>query len=93
MNASRYIYPIATVLLGAATTTFAAEPPSTPTKEMRANMAAAHERMAACLRSDRAFTDCQKEMQQNCSEMMGEQGCMMTGMGKRRGMMTPPQEK
>ena len=107
MNASRLLMAsfralTATVLLGSAAMTFAAEPPSSqttpspaPSKEMREQMAVAHERMASCLRSDRTFTECRQQMQQNCSQMMGEQGCMMMGpgmgMGKRRGM-TPPQE-
>lgn len=84
----------ATVLLGGAATTLAAEPPaasSAPSKQMRERMASIHEQMAACLRSDKAFSECRQQMQQNCSQVMGEQGCPMMGMGRGR-MMTPQPE-
>jgi hypothetical protein len=74
----------------------AAEPPAampTPSKEMREKMAAIHEKMAACLRSERTFAECREEMQQNCSDMMGEQGCPMMGMGMRGRMMGPQQDQ
>lgn len=58
------------------------------TAEQRQDMAAVHEKMAACLRSDKPFEDCQKEMMQSCHSMMGNGGCPMMGqMGKMRGMM------
>jgi hypothetical protein len=44
-------------------------------------MAALHEKMAACLRSDKALAECRDEMQKNCRDMMGEQGCPMMGKG------------
>lgn len=84
---------LATILLCAVATALAAEPPppaSAPSKEMREKMATAHEKMAACLRSDREFTDCRRQMHQSCTEMMGEQGCPMMGMGM-HGM--PPQRQ
>lgn len=49
-----------------------------PTKEMRESMATMHEKMAACLRSDRPVSECRKEMMQSCHDMIGEKGC---GMG------------
>lgn len=66
----------------------ASEPPATAqqptlTKEQREQMAAAHERMAQCLRSDRSFADCHKEMQAACKQM-GAHGC--PGMGMHGGM-------
>jgi len=67
----------------------AAAPPA-PSKEMREKMAAMHERMAACLRSDRAIADCRKEMQQACQAVMGKEGCPMTGMGMHGKMMGEP---
>lgn len=80
-------------LVGAGTTRAAEQPSETPpSKEMREKMATLHERMAACLRSERTFQECREEMQKNCSNMMGERGCMM-GMEHRRGMMPPPQDK
>ena len=47
----------------------------TPTKEMREKMAALHEHMAACLRSDKPITECRTEMAKNHQEMMHEMGC------------------
>jgi hypothetical protein len=74
----------------------AAEPPSTsaaPSKQMRDKMASVHERMAVCLRSDKAIDECRSEMHNNCQTMMGEQGCAMMmgmGMGMRNRMKQPP---
>lgn len=68
-----------------ASVTFAADaPPATepaPSKEMREKMAAAHDAMAACLRSEKSLADCRNEMQRSCRQMHGEQGCPMMGMG------------
>jgi len=61
--------------------------PSAPSKEMRANMASLHDQMAACLRSDKPFSDCRSEMMKGCQQLMGEQGCPMMGMGMRNHMM------
>lgn len=62
---------------------FAAEvPPAAdpvPSKEVREKMAAAHEAMAACLRSDRSVADCRNDMQTTCKKMHGD-GCMMMSM-------------
>ena len=62
---------------------FAADaPPASPSKEMRQQMALAHEKMAACLRSDRAFTECRQEMMQSCASQSAAFGCgMMMGEG------------
>lgn len=100
MNTSRFFIDVAlaltaTVLLGAgAATALSAEPPATsspPSKEMRERMASIHEKMAACLRSDKEFSECRQQMQQDCSQVMGGQGCPMMGMGRGR-MMTPQPE-
>ena len=58
-----------------------------PSNEMRAKMAAVHEQMAACLRSDRPFSDCRRELMKGCQQLMGEQGCFMMRMGMRNQMM------
>lgn len=82
----------ATALLTSAAMTFAAEPQAAtpaPSKEMREKMAAIHERMAVCLRSDRTFAECREQMQQNCSDTMGERACPMMGMGMHGRMMRP----
>ncbi len=55
--------------------------------EQRENMAAMHEKMAACLRSEKSMVDCQKEMMQSCRDTMGKNGCLMMGMGGMHGMM------
>jgi len=76
---------IASMMIAGASSVFAAdEPPAAPpapSKEMREQMAAMHERMAACLRSDKAIAACRDEMQNNCREKMGEQVCPMMGKG------------
>jgi hypothetical protein len=70
--------------------------PAEPSKEMRAKMATMHERMAACLRSDKTFADCRAEAMQYCQANMGSQGCMGMGMGHgmgmHGGMQAPPPE-
>jgi hypothetical protein len=84
---------IASMVLAGATGVFSAdEPPAAPfapSKEVREQMATLHERMAACLRSDKTFTACRDEMQKSCREMMGEQACPMMGMGMQNRMMKP----
>lgn len=70
--------------------------PPEPSKELRAKMAAAHEQMAACLRTDRAISDCRSEMMKECHELMGERACPMMDMGKRQHTMKsskPPAPK
>jgi len=93
---SRFILAMfASMMFAGATPAIAADQPSpaappAPSKEMREKMAAMHERMAACLRSDRPVADCRKEMQQGCQAVMGKEGCPMTGMGMHGGMMGEP---
>lgn len=52
------------------------------TPEQRQTMAGTHDKMAACLRSDKSLEECQKEMMQSCHEMMGKDGCPMMGQMK-----------
>jgi hypothetical protein len=77
----------ATLFVGAA---FAAEmPPARETessKEVREKMAAAHDAMAACLRSDKSLADCRNEMQMTCKQLHGEEGCPMMGTGMHQRM-------
>ena len=63
--------------------------PVAPTPAARQQMAAIHEKMAACLRSDRPIADCRAEMLATCQATMGQTGCPMLGAGGRmgRGMM------
>jgi hypothetical protein len=55
-------------------------------KETREKMAALHEQMAACLRSDKAIAACRDEMRKSCQQTMGDQGCSMMGGGMHHGM-------
>lgn len=73
--------------LGAETTSMSTEAKGPPqlTTEQRQKMADLHDKMAACLRSDRPLSDCHEEMMKGCKEAMGKDGCpMMIGkMGHR----------
>lgn len=56
-------------------------------KETREQMAANHDKMAQCLRSDKSLEICRDEMHAECENMPGEYGCMMMnrkGKGKMR---------
>jgi D-arabinose 5-phosphate isomerase GutQ len=65
-------------LAATAGATFAAEPEHMDhpavTKEMRAKMAAAHEQMAACLKSDRPIMECHEQMMKLHEEHMMHHG-------------------
>lgn len=56
-----------------ATATMSRECPD-PSKEDREKMAAVHEQMAACLRSDKPFAECRNDLAKSHHEMMG-MGC------------------
>jgi hypothetical protein len=76
----------AVLLLFSAAVTLADTPPPEHrelSKETREKMAALHEQMAACLRSDKSFAECHGTMIKSCQEQLGSDGCpMMTGMGR-----------
>lgn len=61
------------------------ESQAAPSKELREQMAQAHEKMAMCLRSDVSVQDCHQQMRAQCQDMKGDGSCMMGKMG--RGMM------
>jgi hypothetical protein len=48
-----------------------------PSKEQREKMALVHEKLAACLRSERSFADCHHEMESSHAEAMGREHCPM----------------
>jgi hypothetical protein len=77
---------IAALALVSAASGFAAEPkksaPSAPSPEVREQMAAVHQKMADCLRSERSLADCRAEMMNSCQQLMGDSGCPMMGTGK-----------
>jgi len=88
---SRWCGLIAALALVSVSPAFAADPekaaPSEPSPEVRQQMAAVHQKMADCLRSDRPIAECKAEMKKSCHEMMGERGCPM--MGASGGEMGP----
>jgi hypothetical protein len=57
----------------------AGPPPAEPSPELRARMAAAHQKMADCLKSSRPIAECRAEMRESCRGMMDEHGCSMMG--------------
>jgi cytosine/adenosine deaminase-related metal-dependent hydrolase len=73
--------------LAMAADTATAVPPE-PSKEVREKMAAAHDRMAACLRTDRTVSDCRDELMKACHQLAAEHGCPM--MDKHQHMMKTP---
>ena len=91
-SASRLACWFAPVLLACAASPWAQDQPAAPSPEMRAKMAAAHEKMAACLRSSKDITDCRAEMHRSC-QALGEHGCPMMGMGMGPGMRQNPPDK
>jgi hypothetical protein len=66
--------------------------PSEPSPDVRQKMAALHEQMATCLRSDRVFSACQAQMVKSCREQLGND-CRIIGQGgggaRRMHPMTP----
>src|SRR5689334_21364211 len=44
------------------------------TTEQRQKMADLHDKMAACLRSDRPLSECHQEMMKGCKDVMGKDG-------------------
>jgi len=52
------------------------------TVEQRNKMAGVHEKMAACLRSDRPLNDCHDEMIKSCQDSMGGTCPMMSAQRK-----------
>lgn len=92
LRSNRWFGLITALALVSAGAAFAAEPqkgaPPEPTPEARQNMAAVHEKMAACLKSNRSIAECRTEMQASCQSMMGQGGCPMWGSaGMGPGMM------
>lgn len=64
------------------------------TADQRKNMADLHEKMAVCLRSDKALDECHTEMMTACKDLMGAESCpMMGGMMDHHGMMKANKKK
>ena len=66
-----------------------AKGPPVTSAEQRQKMAGQHEKMAACLRSDRPLPECREEMMKGCKEAMGKEGCPMMGGKGPHGMHHP----
>jgi len=60
------------------------------TPDQRQKMATAHDKMAACLRSDRLLKDCHEEMMKSCESVMGKDACGIMG---HHGKMMEEKEK
>ena len=54
--------------------------PTEMTLAERETMAVAHEKMSACLRSDKSLEICHNEMMETCTKVMGKNGCHMKNM-------------
>jgi hypothetical protein len=78
---TKYILATLVLIWGGVSIVSAAEAPSAaptgPSKEMREKMAAFHEQLATCLRSDKPIAECRKEAMKQHHEMMGKEGCPM----------------
>ena len=73
-----------------------ADSSAVPSKAQREQMAVLHDKMAACLRSDKDLAACRDEMRSDCRAMMGEQACPMMDPGMHGQMMRsgpPPEPK
>jgi len=66
-----------------------------PSKEDRQKMAAAHEQMAACLRSDKSVVECRTDLAKSQRQMMQMMGCPGGKMHPHQGpkSQTNPSEK
>ena len=51
----------------------------------REKMAGIHERFATCLRGSGTMESCHEEMKKDCKDIMGKDGCMMSGKMKHHG--------
>jgi hypothetical protein len=85
VRTSQWVGWIAALALAAGSSALAAEPkksaPAEPSPEVRQQMAAVHQKMADCLRSDRPMAECRTEMANSCQQMVGASGCPMMGSG------------
>ena len=99
-TSTRFLGSAILVMVLGAGVAVAGEPPGSssahameaPSKAMREKMAAMHEQMASCLRSDKPMSECRSEMMKRCRmtgescPMMGKMGTGGMGMGMGGGM-------
>jgi hypothetical protein len=83
---------IAAMVIRSGTVSAAESPtaPPEPSREARAKLASAHERMYTRFRSAKSIADCRSEMMKSGPEIMDEQGCPMAGMGMHQPRMPDP---
>ena len=88
---TRWLAGVAAIVLLSASAALAADPakapPAAPTAAEREQMAAAHQKMADCLKSDRPMSECKSEMMKSAHGMKGDMGCPMMESGHHGGMM------
>jgi hypothetical protein len=88
MTITRARATLATALLLTLAATAPAQTPPAPSalpevsKETRDKMAALHEQMASCLRSDKSLAACRSQMVKDCQEQLGTLECALSGMGR-----------
>lgn len=89
MNKSILAKAVTVAMIGMAGIAYGAEKSKKPvmelTPEQRQTMAASHEQMATCLRSEKTMDECRTDMMKSCESTMGKDGCPMM-MGKMQGM-------
>jgi len=73
--------PPAATAAGSNDLTTEAKPLPALSKETREKLAALHEQMAACLRSDKSIAVCHAEMRAACAGSLNNKGCPSMGMG------------
>ena len=80
MKALRWTTLAVGILAGAAFASPDGGMPPTMTREQRNKMADAHEKFAACLRSEKPVGDCHEDLKKSCEGTMGAECPMMHGM-------------
>jgi hypothetical protein len=85
MKTSKSLLALFCAILLSSLPAIAADTKTEISKEIRTQMADMHEKMAACLKSEKPFADCRTEMQTSC---MGEghEACAMMGADHMKGM-------
>ncbi len=88
---NRWLGGVAAIVLLSASSALAADPakapPAAPSAAEREQMAAAHQKMAECLKSDRPMSECKSEMMKSAHRMHSDMGCPMMESGHHGGMM------
>jgi hypothetical protein len=83
MTIASHTTTLTVLLLGAVAGANAQTPTAQPeiSKDTREKMAALHEQMASCLRSDKSVADCHSEVLKSCKEQLETDSCPLLGLG------------